>query len=134
MGLDQVVIVEGEHELTWTGRKLVYQGCNHSIEGRLCQRVKQREDLLTSPFVHPINRRDDIAPEAHRVVVVPIQREPGDRSFAAPGPTGKQHGLAEPGWGADQDQFAGSCLLQALDKVGARQEIRADSWNVKLRS
>ena len=84
----------------------------------MCRGVEQGAGRLANSFVYPTERRYDIAPEAHRIVVVSIQGEPYDRPFGAPGPVGKQCCLAEPGRGADQDKAAASRPLQAAGQAG----------------
>ena len=57
------------------------------------------------PPAAPVQRGGDMAPEPGRVVVARVQRQPGHRPAAAPGPVGQQGRLAEPGRGADQRQL-----------------------------
>src|SRR5262245_22387078 len=83
--------------------------------------------------MHVVSRRDQVAPEARRIVVVVIEGEPCSGPLASAGPLGEQCRLAEPGRSADQDQLVGHRLVQTAEQVRARQEIAPDARKAELR-
>ena len=70
--------------------------------------------MLAHAFCYLVKRRDHIVPEAGRVIVVWIQRQPSDRHRRLCGPVGQQGGLAEAGWCAHQHQRQTHPLVEPL--------------------
>jgi hypothetical protein len=62
-------------------------------------------DRFANSRTDPINRRDDIGLEVGWIVIVLVQREPGNRPGSILGPARHHRRLAKSGWGADQNQF-----------------------------
>lgn len=64
---------------------------------------------ILDPFANsrsdPIHRRDDIGPEVGWIVIVLVQREPGDRPGSILSPARHHRRLAKSGWRPDQNQF-----------------------------
>jgi hypothetical protein len=123
--LDQVIVVQDQHERFGSLDQLVDQHRQHRLQRRLGA-LKQGIDPLTDPGSHPIQGGGDIAPEPRRVAVAAVQRQPGHRLLAAPGPVAQQAGLAEAGRRAHQGEFEGRALGEALQQPWAGQE--AGSW------
>ena len=93
VGVDDVVVVEDEHH-AGRGRLQLGEerGCGIGFAG---ERSEPAGGLLTAG--REPERRADVRPEHGRVVVLPIDRDPGERAGIDVGPVGQQRGLAEPG-------------------------------------
>ena len=93
VGVDEVVVVEDEHH---AGRgRLQFgeeRGCGIGFAG---ERPEPIRSLLT--FGRQPERRTDVRPEHGRVVVLPIDRDPGKGAGIDVRPVGQQRGLSEPG-------------------------------------
>jgi hypothetical protein len=120
LGLDQVIVVQHQHDRIGHASQLVDQRGRHRLEGSRLLALQQPGDRTGNPWARPVQCGGDVAPEPHWVVVGLVQRQPGHRPLATPGPVGQQGGLAEAGRGADQHQLAGHPLGQPLGQLGAR--------------
>jgi hypothetical protein len=134
LGVDQLVVVQDQQHLARTGLagQLVDQGRHQPLEGRRGRRAEQRGELPGDPGTHLVQRGHHMAPEPRRVVVASVQRQPGDRPPALPGPVGQQSGLAEPGRSADQHQPPRQPLVESPGQPWAGQEARLQAWQVQL--
>jgi hypothetical protein len=130
--LDDVIVVEHQGELARTGRQLVHQGRDHGLGRRLVRGVEQREDLVLQSRVHLLDRGHHVAPQAHRVVVVGVQRDPAHRPPGGPGPLGEQGRLPEPRGGAHQQQLTGGRLLDPVEQARAGKDVRAAPRHAEL--
>jgi hypothetical protein len=99
---DHVVVVEDEHGLL--PGQIVDQRRDQALERRRRWRAEQRSHPFAGPRPSPVQRGHRVAPEPGRVVVPRVQREPGDRMLAVPGPVGEQDRLAVSGRGGGQDE------------------------------
>ena len=99
---DHVVVVEDEQGLLPS--QIVDQCRDQGLERRRRWRAEQRSHPFAGPGTGPVQRGHRVAPEPGRVVVPRVQREPGDRVLAAPGPVGEQDCLAVSGRGGGQDE------------------------------
>jgi hypothetical protein len=68
---------------------------------------------------------DGVAPEMGRVVVAFVQRMSDDRPLAASNPFAQQRRLAKAGRGRNGGQFVVQAVVQPLDQVRARDELRS---------
>jgi hypothetical protein len=131
--LDQVVVVQHQHDLVGQGGQLVDQGGHHRIEGGGPQATpQQRGDLLGDARADPVERGGGVPPEPRWVVVAGVQRQPGDRPSAAPGPVRQQDGLAEAGRRAHQDQLAAVRLGKPVGQPGAGHKAGTGARDVQL--
>ena len=132
--LDQVVVVDHQHELVagGPGGELVDQGRHQPLGRGRVRAAQQPDDLLGHPRAHPLQGRGHVAPEPDRVVIAGIQRQPGHRPAAGPGPVGQQARLAAPGRGTDQQEPAGQALVQPLHQPRADGEPGPGPGHVQL--
>ena len=88
LGVDQVVIVEDQQHLAVTalGGQLVDQRRHQPLKRWRRRRAQQRADSLPDPRARPVQRGNHVPPQPHRVVVGRVQRQPGHRAVARPGP------------------------------------------------
>jgi hypothetical protein len=129
--LDQVIVVQDQHDRLGHIGQLVDQGGHHHLErGR--QAAGQRGDPFRHPGSDRVQSGGDVAPEAGWVVVAGVQRQPGHRSLAGVSPVSQQGGLAEPGRGADQHQLAAHALAQAVQQSWPRHQTRPRPRDVQL--
>ena len=114
MRSDHMVIVEDQPCLfrRWLARQVVDQRRDQALERGRRRRAEQRRHPFGDPGAGPGQRGHRVPPEPGRVIVPRIQRQPGGRLLAAPGPVGQQHRLATPGRGAHQGQPARGALIQ----------------------
>ncbi len=133
VGLDQLVVVQDQqHLLTGLGGQLVDQRGHQPLKRGWRRRAEQRGDPLGHARAHLVNGGGDMPPAPGRVVVAGVQRQPGDRPAAGPGPVGQQGGLAEPGRRAHQQQPPRQPLLQPLQQTGAGHEARRRAGHMQL--
>ena len=103
VGVDDVVVVEDEHH-AGRGRLQLGEerGCGIGFAG---ERPEPIRSLLTAG--RQPERRTDVRPEHGRVVVLPIDRDPGKGAGIDVRPVGQQRGLAEPGRRNHQESARG---------------------------
>ena len=87
---------------------------------------QQRQSPFADTWTDPAERGDDVAPEARRIVVVLVEREPGDRPIARRGPGGEERRLAETRWRADQAEVVRRRVVDARHEVRPRQHLLAN--------
>ena len=107
---DHVVVVEDEQGLL--PGQIVDQRRDQALERRRRWRAEQRSHPFARPRTGPVQRGYRVAPEPGRVVVPRVQREPGDRVLAAPGPVSQQDCLAVSGRGGGQDEPPRQALIE----------------------
>jgi hypothetical protein len=131
---DHVVVVQDQQQLVpcGLGGQLVDQRGHQPLEGWWWRRTEERGDSLGEPGPHPVQGGDHMAPEPGGVVVALVQRQPGDRPLALPGPVGQQAGLAEPGRRADQHQPPRQTLVERLHEAWAGHKARRRMGKVQL--
>ena len=134
LGVDQVVVVENQQQLILAGRggQLVDQRRHQPLERCWCRRAQQRAHPLGDARPRPVQRRDCVPPKPRRVIVTSVQRQPGHRPVAPPGPAGQQGRLAEPGRGAHQDQPPYQPLIERLHQPRAGHKARLQARHVQL--
>ena len=108
--VDHVVVVEDEQGL-FPGQ-IVDQRRDQALERRRRGRAEQRSHPFADSGTGPVQRGYRVVPEPGWVVVPRVQREPGDRVLAAPGPVGEQDCLAVSGRGAGQDEPPRQALIE----------------------
>ena len=109
------------------GREPREHGAQHRDAGR-CQRLEHsRVDRL-----HPVQRDRDIAQQDHRVVVAPVDRDPGDPIPLPRGPLGQDRGLAIAGRGDHTDEGRGLRVEQPLDQLGPGYDPRPGPGRMEL--
>jgi hypothetical protein len=97
--VDDVVVVEHEHDVVRAGAEVVEQSGEDRFDRRL-RRLQEQERTGTDPRQRCLQRGDKVRPEQRGIVVAPVEREPRrGPSFGrrACQPLGKQRRLAEPG-------------------------------------
>jgi len=75
---------------------------------------------------------DAVGPKTGRVVVVFVQRDPGDGPLGARGPFAQQRGLAKAGRRGDEGELAVQTRVQPLDQARARHQACPDRGNVEF--
>ena len=86
--VDDVVVVEQDDELRGASDQLANQGDGYRRRGRAARRGHGNVLLHTRP--HRGDRRDHVAPEADRVVVIRLEKQPCDPPVGLAGPRGQQ--------------------------------------------
>jgi hypothetical protein len=134
LGADQVVVIQYQRHVAGTGPfgQLVDQGRYQALERLRDRRPEQRTHPLADPGADRIQRGHRMAPEAGRVVVARIQRQPRHRLRAVPGPAGQQRRLTITGRRADKHQATPQGLIEPFRQPGAGQEIRAGPGRAQL--
>ena len=135
--VDQVVVIEDQHHLILSGLRggqFVDQRRHQTIGGGRHERAQQRTGQLANPGACLAHRRYRVAPEPRRIVVRGVQRQPGHRPPATPGPVGQQDSLAGPSRGADQDQPSRQPLLQPAGQPRAGHKARLRAGHMQLGS
>jgi hypothetical protein len=130
--VDEVVVVQDQRHvaLDRQERQLVDHEGRQRLRRQLLRADGQRGGLLPQAGSDPVERPRDGAPEPRRVVVAAVQRQPGDRPAAAPGPVAEQGGLAEPGRGAHHREPTPHPPGEAFEQAGARHQSRLGTWNL----
>jgi hypothetical protein len=129
--LDQVIVVQHQHDLVGLLDQLVDQHGQHHLQRRLAA-LEQGINPLVNPGPQLVQGRGDIAPEPRRVTVAAVQRQPGHRLPAAPSPIPQQAGLAETGRRTDQGEGTGRPLVEALQQPRAGHETGSGPGDVQL--
>ena len=130
---DQVEVVENEHDLIARGEgaQIVDHDGHHLIQRRGLQIVQEGCHLLADPRPNAVERRGNVAPEPRRVVLPGIQRQPCCGVAALASEVPEQRRLAEPGWGAYQDEPTTYRLGKAAEQARTRHDAAAG--DVELR-
>ena len=137
LGLNDVVVVQDEEEMSREGSNFVEQGRQHRLGWRGLRRLEHRQhphsNFRGKPFaLRPcfaqgkrLQRRDEVSQKAGGVVVPFVQRQPRDRSPATGDPFADQRGFAKAGGGGDEGQLAAliETLVQAFDQLGAPHNL-----------
>jgi len=121
--LDELVVVQQERDLLGPGDQLVDEGGHDRLQRGRLGPAEQRGDPLANVDPRPVQRRDDIPPEPHRIVVSGIQRQPGDRPPGMARPVAEQARLPEPRRGADQRQLLPPSPRRGVPATG---DVEAD--------
>ena len=108
--VDHVVVVEDKQGLL--PGQIVDQRRDQALERSRRWRAEQRSHPFAGPRTGPVQRGYRVAPEPGRVVVPRVQREPGDRVLAVPGPVGEQDRLAVSSRGGGQDEPPRQALIE----------------------
>jgi hypothetical protein len=109
------------------GREPREHGAQHRDAGRGQGLEHSRVDRL-----HPVQRDRDIAQQDHRVVVAPVDRDPGDPIPLPRGPLGQDRGLAIAGRGDHTDERRGLRVEQLLDQLGPGHDPRPGPGRMEL--
>jgi hypothetical protein len=130
---DQVVVVEYQQHvgLVRLGRDIVDQRADQRVVGRrrpACHRAHPLGDARA----HHVESGQHVTPEPHRVVISPVERQPGDRRGHAPDPLRQQDRLSVARRGGHQHQPAVQPLLEPVCQPAARHQPWARTRNLKL--
>ena len=129
---EQVIVVEHEHDRRLQQRQLVDQPRQHDFDHARTGVGQRGQHRASEARHHGPDRGDDVAPEADRVVVAGVERDPGERRLRMRGvPLREQHGLAPTGRRAYERQPAVR-VGEPRDERIARDEPRPDVGNVDL--
>ena len=117
-GVEDVVVVEDEHDIARDGGDVVEQGRQRRLGWRGLRRLEHGQHPFADPGRDRLQGRDQVGQEAAGVAVAFVERQPRHRSPAARDPFADQGGLAEAGRSGDQGQpVAGSeAFVQPLDQ------------------
>ena len=94
--------------------------------------TEHRQGSFASPWLCLLQRGSQVRPEARRVIVPFVQREPGDGPPAAGGPLAQQRGLAKAGRGGDEREFAVQARVQPLDQARTRDQLGPDGGDIQF--
>jgi hypothetical protein len=102
---DFVVVVEGEEEtavtLPQSGQVLTQTG-GEALHRRQVRRIQRQARLPSCAVVKLLQSQQQVSEETADVIVLLIQRKPGDRQPRLPRPASGQRGLAITGRGGDE--------------------------------
>jgi hypothetical protein len=119
-GLNDVVVVEHQHDIVGEGGEVVEQAGDHRLQGGGVG-LKHPQRVASDIGAHLLEGGDDIGPEHCRVAVTAVERQPRRRS-GRPGlagkPLGHQRGLAKAGRRRDQhDRRKGVAVQTTIEPV-----------------
>ena len=132
--VDDVVVVEHQHDIVRDGAELVEQRGEDRFDRRL-GRLQERERTCTDPGHRRLQRGDQVGPEQRGIVVALVEREPrrGPSIGGSGGqPVGQQRRLAEPGRSGHQRQRRLGPTAQALDQSRTRDQTAPPPGDVEL--
>ena len=133
LGVDQVVVVQHQHQLTRNGGKLVDQRGHHRLERARRRRAKQRTEPLADPFPHAPQSGGDMAPKPRRVVISGVQRQPSHRPGTAPRPVSQQRRLAKTSRSAHHRQPAREPIGEPVNQPRATHQAATRARDMQLR-
>ena len=81
-GLDQVVVVEHQHDVAAGRAEVVEQRREHQLDRGRLRRGQELQLVRADPGRHRPQRGDHVGPEGHRVVVAGVERQPRSRPFS----------------------------------------------------
>jgi hypothetical protein len=130
---------EGGHEtshvgLVRLGRDIVDQRADQRVVGRRRGRARQRAHPLGDARAHHVESGQHVTPEPHRVVVSPVEGQPGDRLGHAPDPLRQQDRLSVARRGGHQHQPAVQALLEPVCQPATRHQPWPRTRHLKLGS
>ena len=79
--VDDVVVVEHQHDLASDGAQLVEQDGQHRFDRRRLGRLQAGQRARADAGRHRLQRGDQVGPEGHGIVVGLVEREPRDQPF-----------------------------------------------------
>jgi hypothetical protein len=131
---DQVVVVEHQHDVRGRPRQRVDQRRQAGVLRGGRRRRQRGVDGLRDVEARPPERRGDVRPEANRVVVARVDRQPGERQPSGLGgaPLHEQRGLAGAGRRLDEGEAAMQPVPQALDQPRPRDVALAQPGRLDL--
>ena len=137
-GVDQVVVVEHQHDVAAGRAEVVEQRRQHHLDRGRLRRGQELQLVRADPGRHRPQRRDQVAPEGHRVVVTRVERQPRGESFAgrrgrSREPLREQPGLAETGRCGDEGQLRRGPAVQLLVQPRTRHQARSWPGPIELR-
>ena len=135
MRLDHVVVVQGQDRVDPDGAERIQQGGQDRLDGRRLGGLEQGQGRGAQARLDPVQRCQDVAPEAHLVIVARVQGEPSQRDRAAGwgrAPGTEQSGLAVAGRRRDERERAPQPCVQAVGQVRTRHQDRPRLRNGQL--
>ena len=108
--VDNVVVVEHQHDVTRGGAQVVEQRGKHRFDRRRPGRLQEGQRVLADSGGCRPQRGDHVGPEGRGIVVAPIEREPcsppliARRGRSGREPLGEQRRLAEASRRGDEHQ------------------------------
>ena len=137
--VDDVVVVEHQHDVAREGAQVVEQLGQHRFDRRRLGRMQQGQRTLADPGCHRPQRRDHIGPEGCGIVVAPIERQPrgqpliGRRGRSRRKPLGEQRRLAEASRCGDEHQLRRGPAVQPLAQPRTRHQTTPRPRDIQLR-
>ena len=126
---DQVIVVQDQHNLLCLFHKSIDKRRQDGLHGRGLLRVQVAHKLSTESWLHVVQGREDIGPEADQVIVPLIQGHPGHTRmifFSRMHPGREQGGLAKACRGRDQGERAPAPLIEQTRQARTRDEGRRE--------
>ena len=135
--LDEVVVVKDEHDIVSKPSHFVEKRCQQDRDRRRLRRGKQGHRALADSGCHGAEGRDHIGPEAARLVVAPIERQPGrkgriPRAGTLAQPLSQQGCLAESSRCRNKDQLGRDSPVETLRKARPRDRACSRPRQVKF--
>jgi len=95
-------------------------------------RGDQVQHILTQRRLHSLKGRHEVPEQPGRVVICPIERQPGCGQHRLVGEVDQQAGLAKACWRRDERQRPLDATLNALGEARSRQHPRRNGWHHDL--
>ncbi len=136
---DHVEVVEHQHHVPTHLVQVVDERGEDQVHGERRGLLQQPDRALAHAGFHRPNPRDHIGPERRRVVVAPVERQPGRGLLIGRGcwvrgqPLGDQRRLAEPGRCGDENELRLGPAVKTTGQTRTRHEPRPWPWGVELR-
>jgi hypothetical protein len=128
-----MVVVQDEQQVAAAPLgEFVDEQREHGRQGQAARRSQQRTRTASQCGITRLERRQDGSQKAQRVVVLRIQRQPGNRQPASGQKLGQQRGFAEARRGTQQDEGLREARREALDQARARNQARRWARHVEL--
>jgi hypothetical protein len=136
--VDDVVVVEQQHDVSRRGAEVVEQADEHELDGRRTGFPQQPERVRADIGRHRAQRGDDIGPERRGIAVARVQRQPSGGGLAAGRrghrrhPVDEQGRLAEARRRRDEHQLRGEPMVQPVAQPGPGHQATARAREEQL--
>ena len=114
---DHLIIIQKQQQGSgWLSQFIEEYGQSSRKRGRLW-RVQHGQSVRPDAWHAGAQRCDHPSPEAERIIVQPIQRQPGNLRLVLARPGGEQRGFAPTGRGGEQRQRGGKRPIERREQA-----------------
>jgi hypothetical protein len=130
----QVVVVEHEDDPLPESSQVVEEEREDDLDDLSASNRVRRQDAPPKLWLDAAQSLDQVGEEASRIIVVLVEREPGNRlPLLSRSPLGQQRRLAEAWRRRQQGQSAVRALAQKLEELGSGDVLRSERRPGELR-